>query len=78
MKIFFQNYEQIEAFNKRENESYTRAVNENTGLTANERKKFRLGLRRPLKTRSFLPLPFDILENHSVPRAGFVLEFLKN
>lgn len=72
MKTFVANLETNEAFNKRINESYTRSINENTGLTQNERKKYRLGLKTPLRARNFVPVPVmpTMFGEKGTPRAG--------
>lgn len=70
MKIFFENYELNEAFNKRENESYTRSTSEHSDMTLEEKKKYRLGLKSPLRTRSFVPIPLKVMENNSTLTKG--------
>lgn len=70
MKTFFENYEANEAHNKRENESYTRSVSSHSDLTLEEKRKLRLGLKSPLRTRSFVPISPNITDNHDVPANG--------
>lgn len=70
MRIFFENFEANEAFNKRENESYTRSVSEHSDMTLEQKKKYRLGLKSPLRTRSFVPLPLKVMENNSTLDRG--------
>lgn len=72
MKIFFRNIEANEEFNKRSNETYKRSVNVNTALSSDDRRKYRLGLKSPLTTRSLIAIPNYAPENitEKIPFSG--------
>lgn len=73
MKVFFDNSEAIETFNKRANETYTRAISEHSDMTLEEKKKFRLGLKSPLRTRSFYPVPLMFINITLIPEKGGIV-----
>lgn len=49
MKTFFANLANIEAHNKRSNESYKRSLQLHSDLTFNEKKKYRMGVKSKKK-----------------------------
>lgn len=75
MEIFFANVDANEAHNKREDKTYTRSTSAHSDMTLEEKKKYRLGLRSPLRARSFVPVAVFDFENIPIPDKGKNLRF---
>lgn len=64
---FIKNLANIESHNKRHNETYLRGFNSMSDLSFEEKKKRRMGLKRPVQTRKAAMLADHILKNISIP-----------
>lgn len=73
MRAFVQNSENIEAHNKRSNETYERRLQAHSDLTFKEKKVFRMGVKSSNLQQETTPL--NTTTPHSAAYGNFLMSF---